>query len=111
MAKNLEGHRLIYEANYNSGNCMENATKIQHLKAGINIDARLEYALTTARTNKLVQDKFGRFVSFFLAEVGNINVRFKQLNSSPSRMVAGFKGGFRVERGGNRGGKTCKRCS
>ena len=58
VSKHLEGHRLLYEAKYNSGNGMDNATKIQHLKTGINLDVVLEYALTTARINKLAQGDF-----------------------------------------------------
>lgn len=103
VSKHLEGHRLLYEAKYNSGNGMDNATKIQHLKSGIKLDAGLEHALTTARTNKLAQGDFGGFVSFLSAEVGNRAVRLKQLNSSRSRMVAGLQGGFRGGRGGGRG--------
>ena len=106
VAKHLEGHRLLFEANYNSGNGMDNATKIQHLKAGIKLDAGLEHALTTARTNKLAQGDFGGFVSFLAAEVGNRNVRLKQLNTSRSRMVAGLQGGFRGGRGGRGRGNT-----
>ena len=53
VSKHLEGHRLLYEAKYNSGNGMDNATKIQHLKVGIKLDADLEHALTTTRKNIL----------------------------------------------------------
>ena len=82
---------------------MDNATKIQHLRVGIELDAGLEHALTTARTHKLAQDDFGGFVSFLSAEVVIRNVHLKQLNSSRSPMVAGLQGRFRGGRGGGRG--------
>ena len=50
-SKHLEARCLLYEAKYNSGNGMDNATKIEHLKSGIKINAGLEHALPTARTN------------------------------------------------------------
>ena len=87
---------------------MDNVTKIQHLKSGIKLDAGLEHALTTARTNKLAQGDFGEFVSFLAAEFGNRNVRLKQLNTSRSRMIAGLQGGFRGGRGGRERDNTSR---
>jgi len=101
VAIHLEAHRLLNEANYNNGAGMDNATKIQHLKSGIKLDAGLEHAMTTARTNKLAQGDFQGYVSFMAAEIDVKTQRLKQLNSSRSRMIAGLQGGFR---GGSRGG-------
>ena len=58
VAVHLEVHRLLDEANYNNGAGMDNSTKIQHLKSGIKLDAGLEHAMKTARTNKLVAGGF-----------------------------------------------------
>ena len=58
VAIHLEAHRLLNETEYNNGAGMDNATKIQHLKSGIKLDAGLEHAMTTARTNKLAQGDF-----------------------------------------------------
>jgi len=102
VAKHLEAHRLLFEAIYNSDNGMNNATKIQHLKAGIKLDAGLEHEQTTARISKLAQGDFGGFLSFPSAEVKHRNVCLKQLNSARSRMVADLQEGFR---GGKRGGQ------
>ena len=55
---------------------MNNATKIQHLKSGIKLDAGLEHSMTTAHTNKLVQGEFKGYVSFIAAE---IDVKIQQL--------------------------------
>ena len=104
----LEAHRLLTEANYNNGNGMDDATKIQHLKSGIKLDAGLEHAMTTARTNKLATGDFQGYVSFMAAEVDVKSQRQKQLNSSRSRTISGFRGGIRGGgrgRGGNRGGR------
>ena len=46
---------------------MDDATMIQHLKSGIKLDAGLEHAMTTARTNKLTQGDFQGYVSFMAA--------------------------------------------
>ena len=58
MAKYLEGRRLLLDIKYNSGNGMDNATKIQHLKVGIKLDVGLKHVLTTARTHKLSHKDF-----------------------------------------------------
>ena len=106
VAIHLEAHRLLNEAEYNNGAGMDNATKIQHLKSGIKLDAGLEHAMTTARTNKLAQGDFQGYVSFMSAEIDMKTQRLKQLGSSRSRMIAGIQGGFRGGgRGGGRGGR------
>ena len=81
---------------------MDDSTKIQHLKSGIKLDAGLEHAMTTARTNKLAAGDFQGYVSFMSAEVDIKSQRLKQLSSSRSRMISGLRGGFRG--GGARGG-------
>ena len=106
VAIHLEAHRLLNEAEYNNGAGMDDATKIQHLKSGIKLDAGLEHAMTTARTNKLAQGDFQGYVSFISAEVDMKTQRLKQLGSSRSRMIAGIQGGFRGGRGGGRGGRA-----
>ena len=86
---------------------MDDATKIQHLKSGIKLDAGLEHAMTTARTNKLATVDFQGYVSFMAAEVDVKSQCLKQLNSSHSRTISGIRGGFcggGRGRGGNRGG-------
>ena len=88
---------------------MENATKIQHLKSGINLDTGLEYTITTARKNKLAQGKFQSYVLLMAAEIDVKTQRLKQLSSSRSRMIARLQGGFRWgSRGGDRGGRGDK---
>ena len=106
VAVHLEAHRLLNEAEYNNGAGMDNATKIQHLKSGIKLDAGLEHAMTTARTNKLAQGDFQGYVSFMAAEIDIKTQRLKQLSSSRSRMISGLQGGFRGRgRGSARGGR------
>jgi len=100
----LEAHRLLNEASYNNSNGMNDATKIQHLKAGIKLDAGLEYAMTTAHTSKLAAGDFQRYISFMAAEFDIKSQRLKQLNSSRSRMTSGLRGKFRGGGGGGRGG-------
>ena len=102
VSVHLAAHRLLDEANYNNGAGMDDSTKIQHLKSGIKLDAGLEHAMTTARTNKLAAGDFQGYVSFMSAEVDIKSQRLKQLNSSRSRMISGLRGGFRG--GGARGG-------
>lgn len=48
---------------------MDDATKIQHLKSGIKLDAGLEHAMTTACTNRLARGDFQGYVSFMEAEI------------------------------------------
>ena len=51
VAIHLEAHRLLNEAEYNNGAGMDDATKIQHLKSGIKLDAGLEHAMTLQTTH------------------------------------------------------------
>ena len=78
---------------------MDNATKIQHFQGVIKIYTRLEYALTTARTNKLSQRDFQSFISFLSAEGDNKGIRKNQLSSTQSHMIAGLEGGSRGGKG------------
>ena len=94
VAIHLEAHRLLLEAKYNNSLGMDNATKIQHLKAGIKLDAGLEHAMTTARTNKLAQGDFPVYVSFMACEVDVKVQRLKQLSSSRSRQILDCKVDF-----------------
>ena len=77
----MEAHRLLYEAEYNNGVGMDDATKIQHLKNGIKADTGLEHAFTTARTNRMAQGDFNSFVTFLAAEVDSKNKRRHQLKT------------------------------
>jgi hypothetical protein len=75
VARHLKAHKLLVEADYNHGMGMDESTKIQHLKAGIRVEAGLEHAITTACTT-------GLFVSFLSAEVEQRKIRKRELKSS-----------------------------
>lgn len=104
----MDAHCLLYEAEYNGGQGMDDATKIQHLKNGIKAKAGLEHALTTARTNRMAQGDFNAFVTFLSAEVDSKNKRKQQLKScdrnvhSVSSSQSGGKRKTSKGRGGNR---------
>ena len=67
---------------------MDDATKIQHLKNGIKVDAGLEHALTTACTDRLAQGDFQSYVTFLLTEVDAKNNRRVQLKSRERQIKA-----------------------
>jgi hypothetical protein len=74
-----EAHKLLEDAGYNNGRGMDDATKIQHLKANIRSEAGLETALSQIRASGLIYENFSRLVSFLTAEVEHNNLRKNQL--------------------------------
>lgn len=102
VSVHLEAHRLLFEAEYNNGLGMDDATKIQHLKNGIKADAGLEHALTTARTNRLAHGDFNAYVTFMSAEVDHRNKRRAQLGNR-SRNISSLNRNDNRNRGNGRG--------
>ena len=80
--KHIKAHKLLVESGYNNGLGMDDATKIQHLKSGIKIEASLEHALTTSRTSGLLRGTFTEFVSFLQAEVNEMQSRKRELRTN-----------------------------
>jgi hypothetical protein len=74
-----EAHKLLQDAGYNNGLGMDDATKIQHLKANIRSEAGLETSLSQIRAAGPIYENFGRLVSFLTAEVEHNNMRNNQL--------------------------------
>ena len=73
---------MYVEAGYNDNKGMDNSTKIQHLKAGIKLEAGLEHALTTSRTSGLLCGTFAEFASFLQAELDGKQDRKRELKSN-----------------------------
>ena len=90
----LEALQLLFEANYDDGNGMDDATKIQHLKNSIKANASLEHALTTAHSNRLPQGDFKSYVTFLLAEEDTKNKRRVQLKSRERQIKAASERGW-----------------
>ena len=80
--KHIRAHKLLVESVYNNGHGMDDATKIQHLKSEIKIEASLEHALTTSRTSGLLRGTFTEFVSFLQAEVNEMQSRRRELRTN-----------------------------
>ena len=80
-------HKMLEDCGYNGGNGMDDATKIQHFKAGIKQDAGLETALTQVRANP-TYNTFDMLTAFLSAEVDHRSLRRKQLKSTSERRVS-----------------------
>ena len=80
-------HKMLEDCGYNGGNGMDDATKIQHFKAGIKQDAGLETALTQVRANP-VYNTFDMLTAFLSAEVDHRTLRKKQLKTTNERRVS-----------------------
>lgn len=85
-------HKMLEDCGYNNGMGMDDATKIQHFKAGIKQDAGLEIALTQVRANP-IYNTFDQLSSFLTAEVEHRSNRRKQLRNAHDRRIAALHGG------------------
>jgi hypothetical protein len=83
-----EAHKLLMDANYNEGRGMDDATKIQYLKANIRSEAGLETALSQIRAGGDMYNNFTRLVSFLTAEVEHHSLRLNQLKLANNRNVS-----------------------
>ena len=92
-------HKMLEDAEYGE-NGMDNATKIQHFKQGIKVEAGLETALTQVRANPIYKD-FDQLISFLTAEVEHNSLRRKQLGHNKDRSISGV-GQDQLKRGGGR---------
>ena len=81
-----DAHKMLTDAGYNNGAGMDDATKAQHFKTGIKVDAGLEAQLSSARVNPLYKS-FPNLVSFLSAEVEHKSIRKGQ--SKPSNRERG----------------------
>ena len=84
-----KAHRMLEEAKYNKGEGMDDATKIQHLKTGINVDAGIEYALTQMRAQPANYSTFTQVTTFLAGEIEHKQLRRSQTKAStPGRQVS-----------------------
>lgn len=90
IASHKEAHKMLEDCNYNGGRGMDDATKIQHFKTGIKVDAGLENALCNSRANPIYR-QFDQLVTFLSTEVANKRTRLEQLNSGKDRRVAAYE--------------------
>jgi hypothetical protein len=96
-------HKMLQDANFNNGNGMDNAMKVQYFRQGIKSEAGIEVALSTSRSNSAYED-FDALISFLAAEVEHHKLRKAQLNNSNSnRRVSGVQNG---NRRGNKSGSN-----
>ena len=93
--RHIKGHKLLIAAEYNKDEAsgevlgMSEATKIQHFKTGIKLEAGLEQALSAARTNGIHKKTFTDYVSYIQSEVDAKNLRKKELKTgSANRNVS-----------------------
>ena len=88
--RHIKGHKLLIAAEYNKEEAtgevlgMSEATKIQHFKSGIKLEAGLEQTLSAARTNGIHKKTFTDYVSYIQSEVDAKNLRKKELKASAS---------------------------
>ena len=84
-----KAHRMLQEAKYNSGKGMDDATKVQHLKTGIKVDAGIEYALTQMRAQPSNYATFTQVTTFLSGEIEHKQLRRAQTKTSnPGRIVS-----------------------
>lgn len=76
-----QAHRTLLDADYNKGREMDDATKAQHFKTGIKLEAGLETQLSNVRSNPQYLI-FPNFVLYLAAEVEHKTIRCKE--SKPS---------------------------
>ena len=93
--RHIKGHKLLIAAEYNKDEAtgevlgMSEATKIQHFKTGIKLEAGLEQTLSAARTNGIHKKTFTDYVSYIQSEVDAKNLRKKELKAgSTNRNVS-----------------------
>ena len=94
-----EAHKMLEDAGYNGGQGLDDATKVQHFKTGIQTDAGLEHSLSSVRANPRLQ-QFTPLVSFLSAEVEHKTLRKQQLRGAKDRQVSQVKS----DRGGGKNG-------
>ena len=90
---------MLEDAGYNGGQGLDDATKVQHFKTGIQTDAGLEHSLSSVRANPRLQ-QFTPLVSFLSAEVEHKSLRKQQLRGAKDRQVSQVKS----DRGGGKNG-------
>ena len=82
-----QAHKMLQDAQFNDGNGMDNAMKVQYFRQGIKAEAGIEVALATSRSNSQYED-FDALISFLAAEVEHHKLRKAQLNNNSSRRVS-----------------------
>ena len=84
-------HKMLQDAQYNSGSGLDNETKVQYFRNGIKYEVGIEVALSNARPNVTYQD-FGALLSFLSAEIDHHKIRKAALsNSNNNRRVSKFE--------------------
>ena len=81
----VRAHKNLLDIKYNRGFGLDDATKINHFKAGIQPSAVLETAITLARPYE--SQSFRNYTTFLGTEVDSKNTRKKQ-TSQPDRRVS-----------------------
>lgn len=82
-----QAHKMLQDAQFNNGNGMDNAMKVQYFRQGIKAEAGIEVALATSRSNSQYED-FDALISFLAAEVEHHKLRKAQLNNNSNRRVS-----------------------
>ena len=94
-----ECDKKLCNVGYNNGLGVDDASKCSNLKQMILTDAKIETALSMARTQGLFSGSFDDLVHFLKAEVDELSLRRSQIWADQSHRVAAD----RTSRGGGRG--------
>ena len=73
---------MLVESEYNNGEGMDEATKVQHFKTGIKPKANLEIALTTMRAGTVNLNDFSAVKSFLAGEIKAHQARSDEIDYS-----------------------------
>ena len=97
-----QAHKMLQDVNYNGGAGMDQATKCQHFRNNIRLEAGLETSLSSVRAGGAKYADFTSLVSFLSAEVEGKALRKSQLRSSSNRQISS------LNKNGGKGGKHGK---
>ena len=84
----LKAHSMLVEAEYNQGQGMDEATKVQHLKSGIKAKANLEAAMIAMRSGTVNINNFHSVKSFLAGEIQARKARTDELDSNRRNVSA-----------------------
>ena len=78
---------MLENCNFNNGSGLDNTTKTQQFKSGIRLEAGLDVALNTSRSDPTYRG-FDHLVSFLYTEVDQKVIRGQQVSTASNRRVS-----------------------
>ena len=72
---------MLHNKQFSNGAGLDNSMKVQYFRAGIKVEAGIEVALSTSRSNAQYDD-FDALISYLVSEVEHHKIRKAQLHNS-----------------------------